>query len=199
MAKDWELAYKKKDTPWDKGMASPALKSWIEDKEISGNALVPGCGVGHDVRLLSRNKLSVTGIDISNTAIEIAKSFTNNNNVKYVNDNFFHYASRENNKFNWVFEHTFFCAIEKSLREDYVKGLRNLLEPKGQFLAIFFINSGCIYEGDSDDNGPPFKTCENTILNLFDPHFTIIESYIPKKHYQCRPHGSEILFHMCLK
>ena len=51
--KDWDKAYQEGETPWDKGYASPAIAEWLQKNSLEGGVLVPGCGLGHDVRLLA--------------------------------------------------------------------------------------------------------------------------------------------------
>jgi methyl halide transferase len=52
---DWESAYVLGETPWDKGFASPPLSWFLQLGQWlpAGRVLVPGCGRGHDVRLLA--------------------------------------------------------------------------------------------------------------------------------------------------
>ena len=76
---DWEERYREKDTPWDKGAAAPPLLEWMEANPgvISGSVLVPGCGLGHDVRAIAENSnhdlCRVLGLDISPTAVSMAR------------------------------------------------------------------------------------------------------------------------------
>ena len=75
MGKDWDKAYDIGETPWDKGYASPALNAFLESYPLTGSVLVPGCGTGHDVRLLAAQGTEVVGIDIAPSAIRKAKAF----------------------------------------------------------------------------------------------------------------------------
>jgi 2-polyprenyl-3-methyl-5-hydroxy-6-metoxy-1,4-benzoquinol methylase len=81
--KDWEKAYQEGVTPWDKGYASPPLAQWLQNHILKGEGLVLGCGLGHDVRLFSKNSARVTGMDISHTAINEAKKIPVVNNESY--------------------------------------------------------------------------------------------------------------------
>ena len=75
----WDLVWKAGMTPWDKGAAQPALVATLDDKQLgallprSGRAAVPGMGRGFDAELLARRGLHVTGVDISETAVEAAR------------------------------------------------------------------------------------------------------------------------------
>jgi len=72
---DWKERYRVGDTPWDKGRPSPPLKSFLARRRVEGRVLVPGCGAGHDVRLLARAGAEAVGLDIVPQAIELARSY----------------------------------------------------------------------------------------------------------------------------
>lgn len=79
----WTKLWDENWTPWDRGGSSLALYDLL--KENPGGlislpepsrpktALVPGCGRGHDVLLLSSFGYDVCGLDVSSKAIEAAK------------------------------------------------------------------------------------------------------------------------------
>lgn len=77
----WEALWKEKFLPWDKGFPSPALVDLLaERQDLFGapegrkkKALVPGCGKGYDVLLLSAYGYDAYGLDVSETALEAAK------------------------------------------------------------------------------------------------------------------------------
>ena len=54
--------------------------------------------------------------------------------------------------FDWVWEHTCFCAISPSLRQAYARAVASALRPGGEFLAVFYLDPGY----SSPDEGPPF-------------------------------------------
>jgi hypothetical protein len=64
---DWEQHYLEGHTPWNKGQPSPPMLEWVTSNKPTGRALVPGCGVGHDVAMLARNGLEAYGLDIAPT------------------------------------------------------------------------------------------------------------------------------------
>ncbi len=81
---DWEARYQSGDTPWDKGRAHPALLEWLANNSLTGRVLVPGCGVGHDVRAIAAQPgTDVTGLDLAPSAIASATRWTSSPNVHY--------------------------------------------------------------------------------------------------------------------
>jgi SAM-dependent methyltransferase len=195
MMKDWDKAYQEGITPWDKGYASPPIAQWLQGHTLKGKGLVLGCGHGHDVRLLAGYSDQVMGMDISQTAISKAQKMDVVNHESYKVADFFNLVEEDHHSFDWVVEHTFFCAITPDLRHSYVRNLVKVLRPKGYFLAVFFLQ----YEHGSSSEGPPYKIERASIEEYFGRDFDIMESFIPEMHYECRPTGSEYLCWMRLK
>lgn len=83
----WNDLWKEGFVPWDEGMPSPALVDLLKEREDVGEpfvkdanggkrrkrALVPGCGRGYDVLLLSAFGYDAYGLEISALALEAAK------------------------------------------------------------------------------------------------------------------------------
>jgi hypothetical protein len=60
---DWEQHYLEGNTPWNKNQPSPPMLEWVRQNKPAGRALVPGCGVGHDVAMLCEHGLDACGLD----------------------------------------------------------------------------------------------------------------------------------------
>lgn len=184
---DWEARYLAGDTPWDEGCASPALVEFLSRHPIHGEILVPGSGPGHDVRALAAQSArgdSVTGLDLSPTAITLARSFPLAGNERHEQGDLFHLPSSWHHRFDWVVEHTCFCAIPPVRRADYVRAISRVLKPGGHYLAIFFLDPGV-------DEGPPHGATREEIAGLFDPDFELLEEWIPEMTFEGRE-GQEI-------
>jgi methyl halide transferase len=164
---DWEQLYRRGETPWEKGSPHPALIQWLNKNPLSGSVLVPGCGFGHDVRALSAAGAEVLGLDISPFAIATARAFPRSGQESYILADFFDPGAMRG-KFDWIFEHTFFCAIQPERRGEYASRIKALLEPGGRFLAIFFLNP------DHDEDGPPYGCHLDELDALFSPTFQLV-------------------------
>jgi len=187
----WEEKYLSDETPWDKGYAAPPLKAFLEDHPITGNVLVPGCGIGHDVRLLAAQGADVTGLDISPTAIYQARMKVREAGEEYLCGDLFALPSVMENRFDWVVEHTCFCAINPEMRSAYVQAIRDALKAGGQFLAVFFM------EPDAEE-GPPFGTTIEELDSLFGKDFQCLHDAVPGHSYPERA-GRERLRHYRLR
>lgn len=182
---DWDTRYRLDDTPWEKGYAAPPLKEFLERAAFKGRVLVPGCGLGHDVRLLAAHGAEPVGFDVSETALERARAFPRAGAESYCQGNFFDLCGSLSGTFDGIFEHTFFCAIEPSLRQDYVNAACKALKPDGLLLAIFFINI-------EDPEGPPFPVSTDEVDQLFHDSFETLEKWIPQAAYPGRAGREEM-------
>jgi SAM-dependent methyltransferase len=77
-------------------------------------------------------------------------------------------------KFEWVFEHTLFCAIDPSQRDDYDRAVLRWLKPGGQFLAVNYLIP--------DTDGPPFGTTRDELWRRYSPHFELINEWVPRSY-----------------
>ena len=74
MAEFWELSFRDKQEMWGFDPADSAIFT-VELFQKNGlkEVLVPGFGYGRNAKLFTDNGLTVTGIEISETAIDLAK------------------------------------------------------------------------------------------------------------------------------
>jgi SAM-dependent methyltransferase len=78
----WDELYKENFLPWDKGFPNPAFEELLSERKellpspVEGRrlkALVPGCGKGYDVLLLSAFGYDAYGLEVSNRALDAAR------------------------------------------------------------------------------------------------------------------------------
>lgn len=169
---DWEARYQDADTPWERGAAAPPLVGWLARNQMAGRVLVPGCGSGNDVRALARTGAEVVGLDIAPSAVARAQAIPRVANERFVVDDLFALPPEFHGAFDVVFEHTCFCAIDPSRRADYVEAVAQTLRPRGQLLAVFYLDPNV-------DEGPPFGVTTEELEAWFGPRFETIESYVP--------------------
>ena len=187
---DWEQHYQDGHIPWDKGAAAPPLQEWIRSNtgKICGSVLVPGCGLGHDtLEIASMTEASeIVGIDISPSAIEAAREHSRSDRTKFELADLFKLPDSLSNRFDWIWEHTCFCAIDQNLREDYVKGVHGALNDGGKLLAVFYLNP---YDNEHPrGEGPPHGTSIEELERLFveSGKFDLLETYVPGESYPGR-------------
>jgi len=200
----WEQRYQSGDMPWDKGAPSPGLVDFLAaHPELSGGdasvasvsifklrrempaaatrasqprptVAVPGCGSGYDVHEFAKAGFDASGFDIAPSAMERArkKSRAAGLKARFRLANFL--RDRPPQKFDWLFEHTLFCAIKPEERDDYVRATLRWLKPDGQYLAVNYLIP--------DLDGPPFGTTRDELWRRFSPHFELVEEFVPRSY-----------------
>jgi len=186
MPKDWNAAYESDDTPWDKGVAAPPLRTFLASHQITGRVLVPGCGLGHDVRLLAEQGASVVGLDIVPKAVRKAQAIEAVGDERFEVADFLNLPTDYHEQFDAVVEHTCLCALDPAQRVAYVRAVLQALKPDGYYLAVFFREVK-----DYRAGGPPHPITGDQIEALFGNDFDTLESSVPQQSYPCRPLGSE--------
>ena len=182
MPTDWESMYQSSETPWDKGAPSPALVDFLAENAVTGRVLVPGCGFGHDVRALAASGAEVIGIDIAPSAIEATAKLPPTGGERYELADLFELPPHLRGSFDWVWEHTCFCAIDPAQRAAYVAAVAGALKPGGHLLAVFYLDPG----QSGPDEGPPFEVSIAELDRLFLPRFKLEREWLPARAYPGR-------------
>ncbi len=182
MPTDWEDHYRRGEIPWEKGAPSPGLVDFLATEPVRGRVLVPGCGLGHDVRALAGTADEVVGIDIAPSAVVASRAFPPTGRERYELADLFALPAWWRGAFDWVWEHTCFCAINPAQRPAYVEAVADALRPGGQLLAIFYLDPG----NDTPDEGPPFEVSIAELDRLFLPRFTLVREWLPQHAYPGR-------------
>ena len=184
---DWDERYRAGDTPWEKGQAAPPLLELFDRIDIenwgAGPVLVPGCGLGHDVRVFAAKGIAAVGLDLSEIAIERARAVPVVGGESFETGNFLDPAWREGRGFSAIWEHTCFCAIDPSDRQAYAESVAGLLDEGGMLAGVFFLTP---FDPGEESPGPPFATSIEELENLFSPWFGRIDGWVPQQAYPGR-------------
>ncbi|MEY4483065.1 MAG: hypothetical protein RL693_517 [Verrucomicrobiota bacterium] len=194
---DWNALYEKSETPWDKGEPTPVLEEarLLHPELFQGKVLVPGCGTGYDARSLAALGCAVVGVDIAPLAIERARELNGAHEVDFRLESLFDLPADLRGAFDLVWEHTCFCALDPTMRIDYVRGVKSALKPGGQVFGVFFLNP----EMDPGESGPPFGISVEELNALWtEEGFTVEEQWEPKTGYPGRV-GRELFLWMRLQ
>lgn len=160
----WEGRYQDGDTGWDIGTISTPIKTYIDQldhKELT--ILIPGAGYGHEALYLHQNGFTnVWVVDLAKQPLAhlASKGFPKE---RLLQTNFFELHHLQ---FDLILEQTFFCALNPTLRQNYVVQMHHLLKSTGKLVGLFF---GVIFEKD----GPPFGALKETYQELFKPYFSL--------------------------
>lgn len=166
----WDVKYREAaPPPWDLGRPSPVLTAWLEAHPgLTGRALVPGAGAGHDALALAQAGLEVVALDFAPAAVDAVRARAEAAGVPLaavVGDALAPPADWAGS-FDWVFEHTCFCAIDPARRDDYVAAMAQVLRPGGTLVGVFFTHG--------DTGGPPFDSTTEELRARFGGAFDLV-------------------------
>ncbi len=213
----WEGLYAEGNDGWELREPSPALVAWLDGGgrfTISGGlemapalppsadarrvpalppsadaplVAVPGCGRGHDARLLAQRGYQVVGFDFAEAAVKEARALAaaEGSAARFERRDIFTLAADFAEAFDAVWEYTCFCAIDPARRADYVEVVRAILKPGGTLL-------GCFYPLREGGDGPPYPVALAEVEQLLAPGFRVEESRAPAASVE-RRHGLEWL------
>lgn len=162
----WESRYTTADTGWDLGGPSTPLKEYIDQLTSTDmRILIPGAGRAYEAEYLHRRGFTnVFVIDLTDAPftdlLKRCPDFPKDHLI--VCDFFAHQAS-----YDLIIEQTFFCALEPSLRERYVKKMHELLVPGGKLIGVLFDDP----QPGKIPGQPPFGGNAVEYHALFDPLF----------------------------
>ncbi|KAJ7660031.1 S-adenosyl-L-methionine-dependent methyltransferase [Mycena rosella] len=144
----WDEAWNQNVTPWDVGAIQPPLREVIQSGEVAfpkkGRALVPGCGSGYDATFISSELgLDTLAIDISPIAIKNALKYIFCRNIPtglahFEVHDFFSFAVPEHDKFDLIYDYTFFVAIPPSRRQEWGSQINSLIKSGGYLITLVF-------------------------------------------------------------
>ncbi|KAL7542960.1 hypothetical protein ACHAXR_012235 [Thalassiosira sp. AJA248-18] len=149
----WDLAWEQSTTPWELGSANKVLVDCLDQVPAHARCLVPGCGSGHDLLALANGQRSVHGLEISKAAGDIARQTVSTGlpGIQVVVADFFTFHGA----YDFIFDHTFFCALPPCRREHWATKMAELLQPGGVLLAVIWPLGPSTEVGPA---GPPFKS-----------------------------------------
>ena len=130
---------------------------------------MPGCGRGHDARLLAKRGYRVWGFDFAEAAVAEARRLAARDRVDVAIEqrDVFTLGRDYPGFFDGIWEYTCFCAIDPGRREEYAQVLHAMLRRGGWLLA-------CFYPMREGTDGPPFPVSEADIERALVPRFRIL-------------------------
>ncbi len=184
----FEKIYEKPGAVWTRTEPPQELVELIEKEKIKPCKVIDiGCGEGFYSIYLALKGFDVTGIDLSEKAIQYAKE---NAAEQGVNIHFIvmDIADLEKlpEKFNFVLEWGIMHHIMPPQRQKYVKDIARLLNKSGKYLSVCFNEQSPEFgsAGEKYRMSPVdtqlYYSSQNELKELFEPHFQIIEGKIIK-------------------
>jgi methyl halide transferase len=166
----WEQRYQEGTTRWDLGKAAPPFVRLLHSTAAPppGRMAVLGSGRGYDALLFTEHGFEVIGFDFASSAITDAQTLAEvrKSQVKFLQKDIFDLPNEFENYFDYVLEHTCFCAIDPQQRSAYVQVVKSILKPQGELIGLFFTHNRL--------GGPPFGVTPQEIRQYFEQDFEIV-------------------------
>lgn len=161
----WENRYQESTDRWDLGEISPPIKKYIdqlENKELK--ILIPGAGNSYEAEYLFKKGFeNVYVSDLASSPLEnLISRIPEFPSTQLLHINFFEIKM----KFDLIIEQTFFCALDPSLRDQYVSKTSQLLNEKGKLVGLLF--DVPLYK-----DHPPFGGNKQEYVDRFSSYFVI--------------------------
>jgi cyclopropane fatty-acyl-phospholipid synthase-like methyltransferase len=167
--------------PWNMEAPPAALTSLTTTIKFRPYKVIEfGCGSGNYVLYLAQQGFDVTGIDISNAAIEIAKKAASEKGVtcKLIVADVLSDMREIQETFDFAYDWELLHHIYPEDREQYVKNVYRLLKHGGRYLSVCFSEKSTQFGGEGKYRKTPINTVlyfssESEMKSLFDPFFEI--------------------------
>ncbi|MFI6599316.1 class I SAM-dependent methyltransferase [Nonomuraea sp. NPDC050536] len=175
----WDASYTDGPAPWDTGQPQPAIVRLAAEGGFTGTVLDAGCGSGDNALHIASLGLPVLGVDVAETALEIARAKASERGIKAefaVADGLrLEALGRE---FETVLDCGLFHAFDDEERPEYVAGLASVTAHGGTVYLLCFSDEG-------PEPGPhPVSREELTAAFTSGWDITAIESDTVQTRYQ---------------
>ncbi len=167
----WEDIYLANDAGWDLGGVTPVFES-IANQLNPGKVCIIGSGRGYDAVMFAKKGFDVTAVDFAPSAIKAVRNLAKKTDVvvQAIQNDIFTLTPEHSNTFDYVIEHTCFCAINPKRRSEYEELVKKILKPEGKLIGLWFP-----LDKTMEDGGPPWGTTVNEVKSIFNNGWTIEE------------------------
>ncbi len=161
----WDQRYRDSNTPWDIGYVSPPLQHFLDkitDKSL--RILIPGAGRAYEALYLHQQGFDQVWVcDWAKESFAyLQKQAPDFPAEHFLMGDFFELEL----EVDLVVEQTFFCALPRERRADYVQKMAQLLSQNGKLMGLLFA-------AEFTHAGPPFGGSEAEYRDLLSVHFEI--------------------------
>ncbi len=165
-----------------------------------------GCGIGNYSIYLATKGFTVTGIDISSVAIEIAKKNAKEKNArcKFFAANLLGDPGDVGYDYEFAYDWELLHHISPDKRRIYVKNVYNLLKSNGKYMSVSFSEKDPYFGGQGKIRKTPIGTTlyfssEIELKELFEPYFEIDELKTIEIRGKPTPHLANYALMRCKK
>jgi SAM-dependent methyltransferase len=141
-----------------------------------------GCGTGNYAIYLAGRGFQVTGIDISPTAVGIARENAKGKGARcdFIAADVLGDLDEVGGTFDFAYDWELLHHIFPEQRAKYVENVSRLLSPDGRYLSVCFSEKSTQFGGSGKYRETPLGTVlyfstETELRNLFELHFRVLE------------------------
>ncbi|WP_144611443.1 bifunctional 2-polyprenyl-6-hydroxyphenol methylase/3-demethylubiquinol 3-O-methyltransferase UbiG [Bacillus cereus] len=163
----WESSFIEKQTMWGFEPTESAIltKKFFLEKNVK-DILVPGIGYGRNAKVFIENGINVTGIEISKTAIDLAKQ----NGLEDVR--MYHGSVNEmpfdNKLYDGIFSHALLHLLNGEERENFIKDCYNQLKPGGYLVFTTVSKKAPMYGKGKQLDKDYYEVMEGVKMFFYD-------------------------------
>lgn len=163
----WESSFIEKQTMWGFEPTESAIltKEFFLEKNVK-DILVPGIGYGRNANVFIKNGMNVTGIEISKTAIDLAKQ----NGLE--DFSIYHGSVNEmpfdNKLYDGIFSHALLHLLTEQEREKFIKDCYNQLKPGGYMVFTTVSKKAPMYGKGKQLDKDYFEIMEGVKMFFYD-------------------------------
>ena len=184
MTSFWEEVYRS-SPPWDIKRAQPAVVELVRSGDLKpGRILDVGSGAGENAIFLAKSGFIVTGIDIVERAVEIAKSRAASQKVevefKVGNALKLHSYFRQG-EFDSVIDSGLFHALTNEERPTYVDQINWVLRNEGSYFMLCFSDKEREFSGPRRISKREVEETFSTVFKINYIHDTIFGDTLHRK------------------
>lgn len=177
--REWPLG----KIPWNIETPPDVLVELIENGKVKPCKTIDfGCGAGNYAIYLASIGFDVTGIDISPTAIEVARENAKKKEIKgnFLAADVLGDLEEVKETFDFAYDWELLHHIFPEKREKYVKNVYRLLNPGGKYFSVCFSEKDPQFGGSGKYRETRLGTVlyfssEEELRDLFGPYFHIEE------------------------
>jgi len=169
--------------PWNLETPPEIIQTIVKSGTVKPcKSIELGCGAGNYVIYLSSNGFNTTGVDISSTAIEMAKKSAEEKKIKcnFIVADVLGEMPEIQDKYDFAYDWELLHHIFPEEREKYITNVHKLLKPGGKYLSVCFSEQSPQFGGTGKYRKTPLDTVlyfssENEMETLFQTLFDIEE------------------------
>ncbi len=166
MTEFWEASFIENQRMWGFEPADSAIltKDFFLEKNVK-DILIPGIGYGRNAKVFLDNGINVTGIEISKTAIELARENDLDISIFHgsVNDMPF-----DNKLYDGIFSYALLHLLNESEREKFIRDCYHQLKPGGYMIFTTISKQAPMFGKGKELGKDYFEIMEGVKMFFYD-------------------------------